>query len=188
MARAPKRGFVKPIETPDDDKADAVKIRGTEYEAMPFTDYHLDRIGRCITVEGRNYGLGSFDELSEAAQVLKNVILPDLPVEIVYKSKSGDYVWMLDQMEILQVLLNVVRLFHVRQLREARAKGNSKAIAFFGERVEEFTSLLKGVPPKSSMEILVDYAEAQQEEEQEAGTDQPEADEASETQSSDQPE
>lgn len=135
------KGFAQKLESMTV-KPDKVELLGVSYAVLPFTDNHVQRLGKMLVQDGVNWKLGDFSAQCEAAEIVKEVICPDLPSEAIRVSSSGRYIWMLETVEICTFLLKLVRLFFVRQLRVARKEKDRQQIAFLEERITEYDALL----------------------------------------------
>lgn len=122
--------------------ADSVTVKGIEYPVMPFTDAHLLAIGGSFQRQGNYFDLGSFKQQSEAAEVIKEVVVPDLPANVISISKNGKYIWMLERLEIAMFVLQIVRLYFVRQLRLFRESGNTEKTAELEKKIGEYNAIL----------------------------------------------
>ena len=111
--------------------ADFIEIRGIEYPVERFTDAHLKIVQEVLTAdENGSWVPAGFKQQSEAAEVILEVICPDLPESVIRVNRRGKYVWLLDIAEISYLLLQIVKIYRTRKLAVAQAR---KAIAEVAE-------------------------------------------------------
>ena len=99
---------------------DTVMVRGKTYAIQSFSDLHLSTINKLLT------DLGSLQAQSDAGFVLKEIILPDLPIEVIRQSASGNYIVLLNAHEINDVIVAVMKTYYNRELIKAKESGNKE--------------------------------------------------------------
>lgn len=99
---------------------DTVTIRDKAYEINPFSDLHLSTINKLLE------DLGNLQCQSDAAFVLKEIILPDLPTDLIRSSATGKYIMLLNAVEINDVIMAVMKVFYSRELLKAQRSGDKE--------------------------------------------------------------
>lgn len=106
-----------------------VIVHGKAYVCESFTDVHLLAIYRMLNRDqDGNFQIGDFRSQSEAAEVIKEVVLPGISDSVVTVSPRGKYIWRLNQLELPFFLLQVVRVWRFRQLATAEVAGDQALI------------------------------------------------------------
>jgi hypothetical protein len=106
-----------------------VIVHGRAYICESFTDVHLLAIHRMLIRDQEgNFQIGDFRSQSEAAEVIKEVIIPGVSDDVIAISPRGRYIWRLDQLELPFFLLQIVRVWRFRQLTKAEAAGNQALV------------------------------------------------------------
>lgn len=131
--------------------ATTVEIRGIKYPVEKFTNNHLQKISEMLVMDGKgHFNLGSLSLQSECAEVVLEVMVPTLPDDVISISPRGKYIWHLDLIEIPVVLMQIVRVWRLRQIEVAKARKDRAAVALHEEHLRtvdeylaEFTPLLE---------------------------------------------
>lgn len=112
-----------------------LNIRGQNYQIGDFSNLHLGIITKCLM----NISTLNFDpkEQSQVGFVLKEIIFPDLPDNLV-RSLNGDrYIVLLDIEEISEISTDLSRHYAEKKLAEAKEAKNKDAIAKYEEMLRE---------------------------------------------------
>ncbi len=99
---------------------ETVTIRGNNYKIEPFSDLHLSTINNLLN------DLGSLQYQSDAAFVLKEIILPDLPIDLIRQSANGKYIILLNATEVNDVIVAIMKVYYNRELTKAIESGNKE--------------------------------------------------------------
>ncbi|MEN9568663.1 MAG: hypothetical protein RLZZ69_3859 [Cyanobacteriota bacterium] len=94
-------------------------IRGQEYEPRAFGDLQLFAIANLIS--NMNSGIISRQDQHEVGVVLNEVIFDSLPDEFLARDNDGNYVLLLDMLELTALLQDLV------ELRNQRRGGTEKS-------------------------------------------------------------
>ena len=97
---------------------DTVAIRGHDYKIESFSDLHLSTINNLLN------DLGNLQYQSDAGFVLKEIILPDLPIELIRQSANGKYILLLNATEINDVIIAIMKVYYNRELAKAQEAGD----------------------------------------------------------------
>lgn len=139
---------------------DAVKVRGVEYPVGRFTDAHLNTISEMLVVDGNgHFNLGAFALQSQCAEVVLEVVVPTLPDDVISISPRGKYIWQLSQLEIPVLLMQIVKVWRLRQIEVAKARKDKESIKLHERHLgviegylAEFTPLLEDPLPVQDLE------------------------------------
>ncbi len=93
--------------------SDTIVIRGKSYQVQSFSDLHLSTINKLLA------DLGDLQCQSDAGYVLKEIILPDLPVDVIRPSATGKYIVLLNSSELNDVIIAVMKVYYNRELARA---------------------------------------------------------------------
>lgn len=118
----------------------SVKIRGKEYKINPFSDYHISTLAK---LEKDN---GNLQYQFDAAFVLKEIILPDLPYDIIRKTSDDKYIFMIHAREIASVISEIIKYYYESEVARNKAEGNIALAAQFETNLAEYNKdlLLEG--------------------------------------------
>lgn len=94
--------------------SDTLFIRGTSYKINPFSDIHLSTVNKLLN------DIGNIAFQSDTGFVLKEVILPALPPDIIRRTQAGDYIIFLSATELNEVLTEVMRFYYDSELVKAK--------------------------------------------------------------------
>ena len=100
--------------------ADNVSIRGNSYEIKSFSDLHLSTINKLLN------DIGNLSAQSDAGFVLKEIILPDLPIDIIRPAINDKYIILLNAREINNVITEIMKVYYNRELKAASDDGNKE--------------------------------------------------------------
>ena len=95
-----------------------VKIRGEEHAINPFSDIHLSTVNKLLN------DIGNIAYQTDTGFVLKEIILPTLPPEVIRRTQAGDYIIFLSASELNDVLTEVIKYYYQNELRNATSKGD----------------------------------------------------------------
>jgi len=131
--------------------ANTVEVRGIEYPVEKFTNNHLQKISEMLVIDSQGHSnLGSLSLQSECAEVVLEVMVPTLPDDAISVSPRGKYIWQLDLVEIPVLLLQLVKVWRLRQIEVAKARKDKAAIELHQGHLQaiedylaEFTPLLE---------------------------------------------
>lgn len=99
---------------------DTVAIRGRDYKIESFSDLHLSTINNLLN------DLGNLQYQSDAGFVLKEIILPDLPLDLIRQSANGKYIILLNANEINDVIIAIMKVYYSRELTKATESGDKE--------------------------------------------------------------
>jgi hypothetical protein len=118
---------------------EAIRIRGKEYKVYPFSDLHLASLTTLLmNISSMNFDLTA---QAQAGSVLKEIILQDLPPEIVLKSGEDKYYLLLDIEEVVLVNEQLAEIYLQRKIKEAEANNDI-------DKQKEYQSRLKAIKNK----------------------------------------
>lgn len=100
--------------------SDSVVIRGSSYKINPFSDIHLSTINKLLN------DIGNIAFQSDSGFVLKEIILPGLPAELIKRTQAGDYIIFLSSTELNAVLTDVMRFYYQTELEKATAANDQE--------------------------------------------------------------
>lgn len=98
---------------------ETVRVRGIDYPVKNFSDLHLRVINEMFSQKpGGVYEIGGFVSQCNAAEVVKEVILPDLPDDVISVTARNKYIWQLSAVELPFLLLQIIRVYRLRRSPE----------------------------------------------------------------------
>lgn len=111
-----------------------VKIRGKEYKINPFSDYHISTLAK---LEKDN---GNLQYQFDAAFVLKEIIFPDLPYDVIRKTRDDKYIFMIHAREIADVISQVIKYYYESEIARNKAEGNTELVEQFEANLKEYNA------------------------------------------------
>lgn len=125
------------------DEIDQIQILDANYPVLPFTATQVLAVAKMLqeTSTG-NWELASFKTQCEAAEIVKEVIIPDLPESVITVSRTGRYVWMIELKDMTKFLTDLMRLYQVRQIRVAKAKNDKATLKALEQHLKEYDAQL----------------------------------------------
>lgn len=134
---------------------DQVVILDKSYPVMPFTATQLLSVAKMLVEnEQGNWEIGPFRAQCEAAEIVKEVICPDLPAEIISVSKTGKYIWGIEYKDLTILLKDLMRIWNLRQIKVAKDKGDKDLIKELEQQLKEFDTRIAETAPTA--EEMVD--------------------------------
>ena len=91
----------------------SVVIRNTAYTINPFSDIHLSTVNKLLN------DIGNIAFQSDTGFVLKEVILPELPPDIIKRTAAGEYIIFLSASELNNVLTEVMKFYYQSELKKS---------------------------------------------------------------------
>jgi hypothetical protein len=95
-----------------------VKIRGKEYKINPFSDCHISTLSNLLK------DTSNLQYQFDAGFVLKEIILPDLPYEIIRESRNGKHVFMIHAREISSLVTDILRFYYTKEIERLTQEGD----------------------------------------------------------------
>ena len=129
---------------------ETVTIRGNDYKIESFSDLHLSTINNLLN------DLGSLQYQSDAAFVLKEIILPDLPIDLIRQSANGKYIILLNAAEINDVIIAIMKVYYNRELTKAIESGNKEYEAQIKANMTELQISTVITPPSDNRQQDLD--------------------------------
>lgn len=140
---APRKTAEAKVEAPQ--KKYTITIQGKKYPVEEFTAAHLAQVRKIVRKNGpgkNDWEIAGIRAQSEAGEVVKEVIIPDLPDSVITVRSNGIYVWLLEAAELSALLLKITKVFRQRSLEKAIAAGDETAQADHSESIKEIEGII----------------------------------------------
>ncbi|ELS01163.1 hypothetical protein Xen7305DRAFT_00008650 [Xenococcus sp. PCC 7305] len=112
-----------------------LNIRGKDYEIQEFSNLHIGVLQQfLISTASLDFGIQAQNDIGF---VLKEVILPGLPDNLIKKIAEGKYVLLLDMEEVSQITAELSRYFAEMRLSQAKEREDSEAIAKYQKMLKD---------------------------------------------------
>ena len=111
---------------------------------------HLSTINNLLS------DLGNLQYQSDAGFVLKEIILPDLPVDLIRQSANGKYIILLNANEINDVIVAIMKVYYNRELVKATDSGDKEYEAQIKANMTELqlsTTIGSNVPSSTQQQL-----------------------------------
>lgn len=142
--------------------SDTVNIRNKEYLVKPFSNLHLGAV-QMLPI---NVAAMSFDveAESQAAYILKEIIIEGLPENIVAKASNERYYLLLDIEELTELGVSLSEIHLKRKIAIATASGDNAKVQEYQQRLQQLQQPAPALvdPPSSNNAALLAQLETLQ--------------------------
>lgn len=123
--------------------ANTVTLRGQTYPVEPFTMIHMSVVAQVMRQQANGqYGMAGLKEQTEAAEMIKLVICPDIPDDWIYLNRSGRYVFLLEPDEVSILSLQFIKICYQKELEKAEKSKDTERVAILKQQVSHYGDLI----------------------------------------------
>ena len=153
-----------------------VIVRGKSYKINPFSDCHIATLSNLLK------DTSNLQYQFDAGFILKEIILPDLPYDVIRETNKGKYIFMIHAREIADLLMKVLRYYYESEIDRTTSEGDKELAEQFktnlaelgkeelkdakSDRIAELKAKLKEA--EESKEIVLEANDVRHQQEEEA--------------------